>query len=354
MNAVLGGVAFVGALALQHPSQAADLLVPSEFPSVQAAHDAAVAGDRIVLEPGTYAASDWQLSKSVTITSASGPIATIVTAETKGAAIRAFAVSKVSASTPVRIERISFVGCAQNLVNSAALDLDRCRFLRNGGPGTFGGAVLAQGGAVLRLSRCSFEDCRADGGGAVAVVADSLAASDCIFLRNSAIWDGGPSEGGAVHMVGAAGEFNSCTFVGNAASIGGAICRWWNNPVVAVSTSWFGENSSDWNCCVQCDGCATGVPAGLETDCNGNGVPDAVELLIEPASDANQDGTIDACRCACDLVQDGLVNGSDMAIVLNFWGTDGAQFAGVDINGDGTVDGVDLAAVLGAWGPCPQ
>ena len=68
-------------------------------------------------------------------------------------------------------------------------------------------------------------------------------------------------------------------------------------------------------------------------------------------------GTVETgLRCACrsDLVADSTVNGADMAIVLNFWGTDGSQFPGVDIDGDGIVNGADLAAVLNAWGPCPQ
>jgi hypothetical protein len=58
--------------------------------------------------------------------------------------------------------------------------------------------------------------------------------------------------------------------------------------------------------------------------------------------------------CAADIVPDTVVNAADMAIVLNFWGTNGSQFPGVDIDGDGIVNGSDLAAVLNAWGPCPQ
>jgi hypothetical protein len=60
------------------------------------------------------------------------------------------------------------------------------------------------------------------------------------------------------------------------------------------------------------------------------------------------------CGCRADLVVDQTVNAADMAIVLNFWGTNGSQFPGVDIDGDGIVSGSDLAAVLNAWGPCPQ
>ncbi len=68
-------------------------------------------------------------------------------------------------------------------------------------------------------------------------------------------------------------------------------------------------------------------------------------------------GTVETgvrCSCSTDLVHDGATNGADMAVLLNFWGTNGAQFPGVDINNDGIVDGTDLAMLLNAWGPCPQ
>lgn len=46
-----------------------------------------------------------------------------------------------------------------------------------------------------------------------------------------------------------------------------------------------------------------------------------------------------------DLNLDGVVNGGDLAILLNAWGTSGTG----DINGSGFVDGVDLATLLTAW-----
>lgn len=50
-----------------------------------------------------------------------------------------------------------------------------------------------------------------------------------------------------------------------------------------------------------------------------------------------------------DLDADGIVNGTDLAIVLGAWATDGGT-TGADLNDDGTVDGADLALVLGSWG----
>jgi hypothetical protein len=47
-----------------------------------------------------------------------------------------------------------------------------------------------------------------------------------------------------------------------------------------------------------------------------------------------------------DLTGDGVVNGSDLAIVLGAWN---ATTGPADLNGDGIVDAADLSIVLGAW-----
>lgn len=53
--------------------------------------------------------------------------------------------------------------------------------------------------------------------------------------------------------------------------------------------------------------------------------------------------------CPVDLNGDGIVNGSDLGILLAFWGTDCPL---ADLNEDGIVNGADLALLLSAWGPC--
>ena len=52
-------------------------------------------------------------------------------------------------------------------------------------------------------------------------------------------------------------------------------------------------------------------------------------------------------RCPADLSGDGVVNGSDLAVLLAAWGTPDA-----DLTGDGIADGSDLAVLLAAWGSC--
>jgi hypothetical protein len=68
----------VAVVACSHPAtvQAADLLVPSEYSSIQAAVNAATDGDRIVLAPGTYNEQVSINNKSITIASSGGPSVT--------------------------------------------------------------------------------------------------------------------------------------------------------------------------------------------------------------------------------------------------------------------------------------
>ena len=53
-----------------------------------------------------------------------------------------------------------------------------------------------------------------------------------------------------------------------------------------------------------------------------------------------------SCAVTGDLNGDGIVDGADLAILLNAWG---AAKSSADINADGTVDAADLAILLGAY-----
>ncbi len=59
-----------------------------------------------------------------------------------------------------------------------------------------------------------------------------------------------------------------------------------------------------------------------------------------------------ACVCACpwDVNDNGVVDGSDLIIVLGWWGLDPG--GPPDFNGDGLVGTADLIELLGNWGPC--
>jgi hypothetical protein len=94
------------------------------------------------------------------------------------------------------------------------------------------------------------------------------------------------------------------------------------------------------------------------TDCNSDGIVDFGQILAGELDDANRNNIPDccegagSCNCPGDVARDGVVNGIDLAAVLNNWGTSGGAI-NADANGDGIVDAEDLALVLGSWGECP-
>ena len=55
--------------------------------------------------------------------------------------------------------------------------------------------------------------------------------------------------------------------------------------------------------------------------------------------------------CDGDINDDGVVDGSDLAQVLGYWGSSSELH---DLDGSGLIDGADLAIVLGNWGDCPE
>lgn len=52
--------------------------------------------------------------------------------------------------------------------------------------------------------------------------------------------------------------------------------------------------------------------------------------------------------CLADLDGSGLVDGTDLGLLLGAWGGTGPA----DLDNSGQVDGTDLGLLLGAWGPC--
>ena len=95
-------------------------------------------------------------------------------------------------------------------------------------------------------------------------------------------------------------------------------------------------------------------------DCNNDGIVDFGQIRAGQLEDDDRNGVPDCCevapRCDCpaDIDRSGAVNGIDLAIVLNQWGTSGGKdYPNADIDGSGLVDAADLAQLLNDWGNCP-
>lgn len=86
-------------------------------------------------------------------------------------------------------------------------------------------------------------------------------------------------------------------------------------------------------------------------DCNDNGVPDECDIDQGTSNDADRNGIPDECECEGDLNFDGVVNVSDLLLLLGAWGPcDGACPA--DLDNNGSVEVTDLLTLLANWGPC--
>ncbi len=78
--------------------------------------------------------------------------------------------------------------------------------------------------------------------------------------------------------------------------------------------------------------CGCGVS---DIDANGNGTPDCLDV------------------CPSDLDDSGVVDASDLALLLSVWGVpNGGKFPAADINDDGFVNASDLSLILAVWGGC--
>ncbi len=111
----------------------------------------------------------------------------------------------------------------------------------------------------------------------------------------------------------------------------------------------------------ECD-VAAGDPDGngyAIADCNLNGIPDtcetdcdrnglADECDIEAGGDADEDGLLDVCFVRGDLNGDGWVDVTDLAILLAEFGC--PENCTADISGDGRTDISDLAILLAGYG----
>lgn len=231
-----------------------------DAPTIQAGMDSAVAGDTVLLAPGTYhdcthvdsegLPSCVLIKEGVCLRSESGdPASVTIDAEQLGRCLyieygvptiiegitltggyatgqygRSSGAGLLSVQSSVRVRDCWFIGNHADregggvaLIFNSSSRFEGCRFLANETPGTGGGVyALASDSPFLR---CEFEQNSAGrGGGLFCDDRTSMIVEECVFSENSAIQDGG----GAFARV-ASPTFRACLFRANqAGSDGGA------------------------------------------------------------------------------------------------------------------------------------
>ena len=251
-------LAAVAVVALGGHLHAMERHVPGEYPTIQAAVDACVDGDVIVLAPGTYTGNGntdvYVPSLTITIRSVDGdPNACVIDGEGARSGITVIGENDQVAS----INALTFTNCidsssggaltvnAINATQPSRVMVTNCRFTHNQSTSTDGGAVYAYGqveiyncyfaansaagfgGAVIMghgatIERCVIVDNEALSGGGL-LAGHAVTVRHCSIQRNVAHGDGGIGLGGAILVGGDDHVIASCLIADNEAERGGGI-----------------------------------------------------------------------------------------------------------------------------------
>jgi Right handed beta helix region len=232
-------------------SVADTLLVPGEYPTIQAAVDAASDGDEVLVSAGTY--DSVQVFKQLTITGVEGADVTIIegsSASTSNSAVHV--ASQLVTLRGLTIQNPAGSGTT-GFGNVLNLVVEDCVYRNNelGISASIGSLTVSNtsfvnnergiwlffsGAGLTSITGCSFE-----GNSSGAVILDgsrAAAISDCVFMNNSTA-----GNGGAILLDGPPATIDGCSFEMNSAEgSGGAMDLY--GPDVQVMNSTFTGNTA--------------------------------------------------------------------------------------------------------------
>ena len=331
--------------------EAATLLVPSEFPTIQAAIDAAPAQGGIVLvSPGVYIGAVNARGKAVKIHAPGGPALTVI----DGAAVPQSLVTFASGEGPATL--LSGFSVRRGAQGTP---------IEPGSPFLVGGGIFVNR-ASPTIVNCRISQCRGQYGAGMYLYFSSSIIEDCQFLNNAAIEDGGGVlaygadprflrcefagnvsgvRGAGAHVVGGSARFESCDLRDNvvlgsgggiswdtrqqpgevvsldlvdtalefnfALDVGGGLWVWTSaggpvqRPATLLRSRLCGNVPDEIN-----GPSGRDVESVICVDCNLNGIPDADDIASNGSLDCDLSGTIDSCDIASGAAQDRNGNGT--------------------------------------------
>jgi hypothetical protein len=261
MRAVQRLLSFAGlvlALSAAPDARAADLHVPAQYPSIQAAIAAAAPGDRVLVQPGTWPEALDFLGKGIEVLGVGGAAVTTIDATGLGESVVRFKSGEPAGTT---LRGFTLTGGAGHkgglsptrwgggvyLQGTARPTIRECVITGNtalgdelsSGGGVGVGSVTVVPGAPAALIDCVITDNHAEGygGGIAGGTAASLSVQGCTITSNSALHGGGitgaasyagctiagndADQGGGLYGFGGVATLADCTLEGNTAWIGG-------------------------------------------------------------------------------------------------------------------------------------
>lgn len=388
---------------------ASTLHVPSAFPTIQAAINAAQPGDIVLVAPGVYTgAGNVDLSfggKAITVRSSTGPNECIIdcngstaaprrgfafqSGETPAAEVDGFTIRRGATANGAVAD--PFNGAAILCNNLSSPTIRNC-ILENNVAACWGGAVCCTSASPTLINCIIRNNTVGDDGGALfAWQNSSPTLINCVLAGNTS----GVTGGAITNFSGATPiRVRNCTIVGNSAFHGSATYGWyldirnsivWNNTgsafqiynhsnVVVQHSNVQGGHAGEGNVDLEPGfkdisqgdfqlsanspmidrGSNAAVPDGIAVDLEG-----AARFLDDPGTSDTGfgDGAIvdlgalefTGNSCPGDTNGDRAITLTDLATLLSLFGTSGESPA-ADVDRDWDVDLTDLATLLSAFG----
>ena len=316
-------------------ASAADLLVPSQYNTIQSAIDAAVSGDHVLVSEGTYLGQVNLSGKNIQLIGMSGATSTFIDGENSHTVmigngepstclVQGFTIQHGRGSG-------DYSGAGVTLTSSSVV-FDNCRFVANyAQQPLWGASAWKSDNGNPTITNCVFSN---NVGGIVVYhyIGGGISISNCIFTDNSS------SDGQCIHIQNEGGTIVSsiqrCVFRRYTAT---GTYSWaigfWNpggsitcsisdcsveDPIYPVGTEnrfvAFLINGGGANVTLTNIKCCGGVKSlGYSggsgwtdgggnsvsptcTDCNGDGITDYGQILLGDLSDSNNNGVPDVCE----------------------------------------------------------
>lgn len=264
------------------------------YPTIQAAADAAVPGDTILLESGTYTGAGNReidfLGKDLLLTSAAGAEATLIDCEYEGRGFylhsgegRACVIQNVNI-TRGQASGVRLSGASPTLkglivqygspsggisLTSSAAAIEDCLIQGNHSSSDGGGVLIGSGCDSVEIRQCTLSGNSASwGGGLYMLCPGSILIEDAYFNNNVASWTGGGayianssgavlsgitfsgnssgSRGGGLYAANAAVQVDHCAFHSNASVNGGGAFLTEAQSVVEIRNTCFIDNEASF------------------------------------------------------------------------------------------------------------
>ena len=234
----------VATLALAGTSLAATINVPDDYPTIQEAVNAAVDGDEIVVEPGTYTGTGDEVviinGKDVTLRSSKGADVTIIDGENERRGISCIGGDCVIEGFSVTNGHTGSDGGGLHLASHCYPVLRSCKVWSNTAEGGLGGGVYAGDFCYPTIEDCIVEgNTSRDGGGIYCY--NGLSLTGCSISGNTALSQGGGvwcNDSTFVNI----NSFTGCSITQNQSSHHGAGLRLSGDNPTTITDCYISEN----------------------------------------------------------------------------------------------------------------